>query len=31
VPAFIRPVYDELFEANLQQSMRTLKRLMETP
>jgi ribosome-associated toxin RatA of RatAB toxin-antitoxin module len=31
VPAFIRPVYDELFEANLLQSMRTLKRLMETP
>ena len=31
VPAFIRPVYDELFEANLLQSMRLLKRLMENP
>ncbi len=31
MPAFIRAVYDELFEANLLQSMRTLKRLMETP
>jgi len=31
VPGFIRPLYDELSEANLRQSMRVLKRLMETP
>jgi len=31
IPGFLRPLYYELSEANLQQSMRTLKRLMETP
>lgn len=30
VPAFVRPLYDELTEANLLQSMRILKRLMES-
>lgn len=31
VPGFVRPLYFELMETNLRQSMAILKRLMETP
>lgn len=31
VPAIVRPIYNDLFEANLQQSMQILKKIMEQP
>ena len=31
VPAIVRPIYNDLFETNLQQSMQILKKIMEQP